>query len=82
MKPELAKQLLAGEAGTALKEFLARTIVSLDSVSDIASDDPVAVAVEVKARKLAQEKLAMALSTLVALSDVQKVKKEKSDYGM
>lgn len=82
MKPELAKQVLSGESGSALKEFLARVIVSLDSVADIEAKDPVQVAVEVKARKLAQEKLTAALSMLVSLADIQRAEGEKNEFGM
>lgn len=51
--------------GKVLAAFLRGIITSLDTVTDIAQSDPVEVAVEVQARRLAAEKLTKALSTLL-----------------
>lgn len=55
-------------------------IQSLDSVDDIVSEDPVKVAIEVMARKLAREKLKKILEPL---TEVQGSKKfNKDEYSM
>ena len=46
-------------------KYLAESVVSIDKVSDIDTNKPIEVAVEVKARKLATKKLTEILSALV-----------------
>ncbi len=61
-----AKALLESSHGKDLTQYIATKIQEIDVVFDIQSTDPVEVAVEVMARKLAAEKLREILDMLLS----------------
>lgn len=65
MDPAAAQRIRESPDGPALAGYLHGLIQSLDSVSGIKLDDPVEIAVEVKGRMRAKQKLEEALSTLL-----------------
>ncbi|HED38065.1 MAG TPA: hypothetical protein ENI76_07460 [Ignavibacteria bacterium] len=61
---ENAKRLLESSDGKEFAQYIAEEIKKIDIVSDIEVTDPVKVAIEVKAKKIASNKLAGILSAL------------------
>jgi len=69
--------------GRLLIEFIAEKVDEVDSVSNIEATSPIEVAVEVKARKLAREKLTEILSALLSGTGNTLPKDvDKTDYKM
>lgn len=66
LDPAKAKRLLETTDGKELFKYIAQQLHSIDSVSDIKPTDPVEVAVEVRARAIATEKLQNILGALVS----------------
>lgn len=82
MNPKALKRIANTSDGKALRVYLARKVIALDSVSDITSSDPMEIAVEVRAKDRARELILEVLKDIVTLQDIQEVEAEPSEYGM
>lgn len=82
MDPKVAKRIKESEDGQVLIKHLWEAVLSLDRVSDLKSEAPLDIAVEVKARQLAAEKLRSTLSTLLDSHETQNVRDTKDDLSV
>lgn len=80
--PGLAKRLLNSDDGRALVAQLAKAVDELDKVSDIKVTDPVEVAVEVSARKIAADKITEILADMIAARDATGKDGAPSEFAM
>jgi hypothetical protein len=81
MDQKIAQKLMNSEEGVALAKFLDRTIDELDSVIGISLTGPMEIAIEVKARQRAAEKLRTILSTLLTPAKVIQSEGQNSEYA-
>lgn len=72
MKPEIIKQIVNSQGGQELVAYLKAKIKELDSIRGITSTGSEEIAVEVKARERAQEKLLEILEMLLSTEVVHK----------
>jgi hypothetical protein len=82
MEPASLKKLSDTAEGRDLVAYLARLIDSLDSNADITLTDDREIAIEVKARIRAQEKLRYALSTLLTAREHGTLEGTADDYSV
>lgn len=82
LKQATAKGLMTSPHGKDLAIYLGESILEMDCVSDIKSDNPQEVAVEVKARKVAVEKLQNILEGLLLGKDRPRENTGPSEYAM
>lgn len=82
LDPKVAKAIKESEAGRAFISFIAGHLLALDSVSGIDLDDPNEIAVEVKGRKRAKEKLELILSGLLTSSEANTIKDERDSFSV
>ena len=80
MEPTLAKKLMTGSKDVQkFVVFISKEIKKLDTLDEIETDDPIKVAIEIKARKLAFNKLKDILEPLLDISE-DKVKFNGKEY--
>lgn len=81
MEPEIAKRIATSADGQELMKYLSSLVAELDSVERITQDDPVEIAVEVKARKIASAKLKKVLSGLLTAKQYGILEKKVNEYA-
>lgn len=81
MDPKIAKTIANSEGGRHFIEYLAHTIHLLDSVDGIEGGAEI-MAIEVRGRQRAIEKLRKILSALVTSKDYEEVRQPNNEYAI
>ena len=72
MKPEIVKKLMEYPLMAEFSRYLTQEINDINTFDDIRLDDPTEIAIEVKARMRAREKMLVILEGLVVLPGLGK----------
>lgn len=82
MDAKTIQEILNTDQGKSLIKHLAESILAMDTLDGINLDDPVEATVELKARKLAINKLRDILGSLIVSTNPSRIKDDRDSFGV